>query len=121
MAPSVLRVHMSQLEREGLRMLSEQQGVSEEWVLKNLLRTALPADWDYQDRKPKRDIWKQIKAYAVERVDAQGYVSATNLARGVGISPVTAGKYIDRLIVYFEWTSEPAHRPPRGRVAGPKV
>lgn len=130
MAPSVLHVHMSRLERAGLKALAEHQEISEEWVLRRLLRAALPADWNYQDKKPKQreyrylgltGKWEETKVYAVARVAEYGYVTATDLVRDVGMSTNTASKYVDLLISQFGWTSEPANRPPRGKVAGPKV
>ena len=133
MAPSTIIVHLSRLERAGLCALAEHQEISEEWALRRLLRAALPADWDYQDKKPKRPKrqdyrnlgltgkWEETMAYAPQRVAEYGYVSATDLVRDVGMAQNTAAKYIDLLIYEFGWTSEPANRPPRGKVAGLKV
>lgn len=124
MASSSLIIHMSHAEREGLRALAEQQGMSERQVLRGLLCAAIPIP----PVKPKRrypryqlDIWEEVMSYAVARTEENGYVSASDLVRGVGIAYATAGKYIDRLIYELGWTSEPARRPPRGKVAGPKV
>ena len=124
MAPSSLIIHMSHVEREGLRALAEQQGISEREALRGLLQSAIPPT---PPAKPKRRYfgctgkWEETKAYAADRVAAHGYVSASDLMRDIGMSYGTATKYIDLLISHFEWTSEPAVRPPRGKVAGLKV
>lgn len=124
MAPSVLKVRMSHIEREGLRMLSERQEVSEEHVLRRLLRAALVETGEYQRKPAPRGIWDEVKEYAIGRVESYGYVTTSDLRRDIGMSPTTAGRYIDLLITRLGWTSEPVQQPVgRGRPAksaGPK-
>ena len=69
----------------------------------------------------KAEVWPGIVVYAQQRAAEAGCVTASDLMREFGISVGTAGKYIDLLITALGWTSEPAARPPRGKVAGPKV
>lgn len=69
----------------------------------------------------KAEVWPGIVVYAQQRAAEAGCVTATDLMREFGISVGTAGRYIDLIITALGWTSEPAARPARGKVAGPMV